>query len=113
MRTPTKAGQAGEPRKRPGSSLRLDEGCGAGGDGRGEEGLIAGQCGEGSSEAAGKVKTVPDGRMERAAGGAVGAGISVAPCRVASKPHRAGNHPVSSRQRCRRGDQGCSLQGGA
>ena len=28
----------------PGSSLRLDEGCGAGGDGGGEEGLITGLC---------------------------------------------------------------------
>ena len=32
---------AGEPS--PGSSLRLDEGCGAGRDGGGEEGLITGQ----------------------------------------------------------------------
>ena len=77
----------GEPREGPGSSLRLDEGCGAGGDGVGEEGLIAGQCGEGPCQAAaGKVKTVPDGRTERPAGGAVGAGIRSAPRRAAPSP---------------------------
>ena len=83
----------GEPS--PGSSLRLEEGCGDGGDGGGEEGLIAGQCGDRASEAAGKVNTVPDGRTERPAGGAAGAGSRAAPCRAAPEPRTAGNPAMS------------------
>ena len=98
---------AGEPRKGPGSSLRLDEGCGAWDDGGGEEGLIAGQCGEGPCEAAGKVKTVSDGRTERPAGGAVGASSKAAPCRAAPEPRTAGN-PAVSGQNQRGWGPGCA-----
>ena len=92
---------AGEPRKGPGSSLRLDEGCGAWDDGGGEEGLIAGQGGGGPSEAVGKAKTVPDRRTERTAGGAAGAGSGLLPAGRRLAPHRwrpPGVRPDPSRQ---------------